>query len=185
MAYTMTNDPESLQQRIDALEQQVATLQQGHRAQTIRRRSEGEFLGLPIWEIAMGPDPEQGEAHGHARAIIAIGDIATGWLAIGGIARGIIALGGVAVGGVALGGATFGLLGAFGGLAVGTLALGGLAIGGVAMGGTAIGYVAVGAAAIGYYMLKDYTQARKHAHIAKGLGFDVQKDLLDTLEVCL
>ena len=37
------------------------------------------------------------------------------------------------------------------------------------------------AAAILFYMLKDYDSARYHARIAKKLGFDVQKELLDAL----
>lgn len=37
------------------------------------------------------------------------------------------------------------------------------------------------AAAISFYMLKDYDSARYHARIAKELGFDVQKELLDAL----
>ena len=37
------------------------------------------------------------------------------------------------------------------------------------------------AAAITFYMLKDLDSARSHARTAKELGFDVQKELLDTL----
>ncbi len=37
------------------------------------------------------------------------------------------------------------------------------------------------AAAISFFMLKDYDSARYHARIAKELGFDVQKELLDAL----
>ena len=147
----MSNDPESMQERVDQLERDVSVLRRGQRQQTIRRRSEGTFLGLPVWEIAVGPDPENDEVRGHARAIIAIGDIATGWLAIGGIARGIIALGGVAIGGLSLGGLSVGLLAALGGCAIGTIALGGAAIGLLAFGGGAVGYVAVGGGAFGHY----------------------------------
>lgn len=147
----MPDDPQSLRQRVDELEKEVAVLRQVRRQRTVRRRSEAELLGLPLWEIAIGPDAEKGEWRGHARAIIAIGDIATGWLAIGGFARGIIALGGCAVGGVSLGGVSLGLFGALGGLAVGTIALGGAAIGLVALGGGAVGYVAIGGGAIGHY----------------------------------
>jgi hypothetical protein len=66
--------------------------------QGIRYNSETKFFGIPFVSIAMGPDIEKGEVRGHAKGIIAIGDIATGCLAIGGIARGVVALGGLSVG---------------------------------------------------------------------------------------
>jgi hypothetical protein len=106
----------------------------------VRKRSAYEFLGMPLYSIAMGPDPAKGEMRGHAKGVIAIGDIATGVVAIGGVARGLFAFGGLAIGGVA-----------FGGLAVGALALGGAAIGLAALGGGALGWVAVGGAAAGVY----------------------------------
>jgi len=105
-----------------------------------RRRSTATLFGLPVFEIAIGPDLEKGEWRGHARGIIAIGDMATGWFAIGGLARGIVAIGGLALGIVS-----------FGGLALGGLVLGGLAVGGIALGGCAVGIVAVGGLAVGYY----------------------------------
>ena len=147
----MSNDPDALQDRVDELEREVSVLRRGHRKQTIRRRSEGEFLGLPVWEIACGPDPDNNELFGHARAIIAVGDVATGWLAIGGFARGTIAIGGCAIGGISIGGLSIGLLAALGGCAIGTIALGGAAIGLLAFGGGAVGYVAVGGGAYGHY----------------------------------
>jgi hypothetical protein len=49
-----------------------------------RKRSGTVLFGLPLYDIAVGANPEAGEARGHARGIVAIGDIATGWLAIGG-----------------------------------------------------------------------------------------------------
>ena len=106
----------------------------------VRKRSAKIICGLPLYDIAMGPDPQKGEVRGRAHGIIAIGDFATGWLALGGVARGIIAIGGVA----------FGVI-SFGGVGIGLLALGGLAIGGVAIGGGAIGVVAFGGGAVGYY----------------------------------
>lgn len=108
----------------------------------IRKRSQQTILGLPLVDIAIGPDPEKNEVRGHARGIIAIGDIATGWLAFGGVAYGGLASGGIAVGIVS-----------FGGLSIGLAALGGLAIGGIAVGGGAIGFAAIGGGAIGYYAL--------------------------------
>ncbi len=47
----------------------------------IRRQSSRIVCGLPLWAIAIGPDLERGEMRGHARAIFALGDMATGWLA--------------------------------------------------------------------------------------------------------
>src|SRR5215471_14979384 len=70
----------------------------------VRRQSERKVFGLPLWAIAMGPDLARGEFRGHARGIIAIGDIATGWLAVGGLARGFLAIGGFAIGVLAVGG---------------------------------------------------------------------------------
>ena len=117
----------------------------------IRKHSQATLFGLPLVSIAIGPDPDQGESRGHARGIIAIGDIATGVLAVGGVARGGFAIGGVALGVIALGGCALSLLLAVGGAAVGLLALGGVAIGGIAVGGSAVGVVAIGGFAVGYY----------------------------------
>ncbi|MFO1306726.1 MAG: hypothetical protein U1F54_23630 [Burkholderiales bacterium] len=109
-------------------------------ARSVRRRSSYEFLGMPLYSIALGPDLAKGEARGHARGVLAIGDLATGIVAIGGLAKGVVAVGGLAVGLVAIGG-----------LAVGGLAVGGAALGFAALGGGAVGYVAVGGAAFGVY----------------------------------
>lgn len=142
---------ESDQDRIERLEQQVAALQQVTLPRCVRKTSEMHVGGWPLYQIAMGPDLEQGERRGHARAMIAIGDIATGLLAIGGFARGGIAIGGLALGGVSLGGCSVGLCAALGGLAVGSVACGGVALGLLAFGGVAVGAVAVGGVAIGHY----------------------------------
>src|SRR6266516_3302067 len=80
----------------------------------IRRQSSRKFCGLPLWAVAIGPDWERGEMRGHARAIFAFGDMATGWFAFGGLARGLFAFGGLAIG-----------LFAFGGVAIGVLIAGG------------------------------------------------------------
>ena len=108
----------------------------------IRKRSTRTLFGLPLLDIALGPDPEAGEMRGHARGIIAIGDIAKGGIAIGGIALGVVSFGGLAVGGLSLGG-----------LAVGFAAAGGGAIGVVAVGGAAIGYYALGGFALGKHVV--------------------------------
>jgi len=119
----------------------------------IRRQSSRIFCGLPLWAIAVGPDFEKGEMRGHARAIFAIGDIATGWFACGGLARGIFAFGGLAIGLVTFGGLSIGLLLALGGLAVGSFAIGGAAIGLIAIGGGACGYYAYGGGAVGAHTI--------------------------------
>lgn len=117
----------------------------------IRRQSSRILLGLPLWAIALGPDRDRGEIRGHARAIFALGDLATGWFACGGLARGMFAVGGLAIGLFAFGGAALGVLIAFGGAALGGVALGGVAIGLVAIGGLACGYYALGGAAFGVH----------------------------------
>ena len=117
-----------LKQRIETLEREVAALKnRGLPYRSIRKRSSRMVWGLPLYDIAMGPDPTNGELRGHARGIVAIGDFATGVLALGGVARGIVAVGGLALG----------LLLGVGGLCTGALAVGGLAIGGIAIGGGA------------------------------------------------
>lgn len=119
----------------------------------VRRKSKTTIAGLPLWAIASGPDPARGEMRGHAKAIVAIGDVATGVLAIGGFARGVIAFGGLAAGIVSAGGLAIGLALAGGGAAVGGVALGGGAFGGVAIGGGAVGRYAMGGAAAGTYVI--------------------------------
>ncbi len=137
-----------LQRRVDDLEQEVAGLRQnGYRGR--RWRSQLEFLGLPLVAVALGPDPEKGEWRGHARGVVAIGDMATGVFAFGGLARGVFAFGGLSLGLVSFGGLAIGLLLALGGGAVGTVAVGGAAGGGVAIGGAALGRYACGGGAFG------------------------------------
>ena len=119
----------------------------------VRKQSETMIAGLPLWAVATGPDPAKGEVRGHARGIIAVGDMATGVLAIGGLARGVIALGGLAVGLISVGGMAIGLALAMGGGAIGGVALGGAAAGGVAMGGGAIGHYALGGRADGTHVI--------------------------------
>jgi hypothetical protein len=134
------DDRRKLEERVDALEQELALLKE-RRPRGIRKRSKTIVWGLPLWEIAVGPDLNRGEMRGYAKAIIAIGDIATGVVAIGGLAGGVIAFGGLALG--------LGL--SIGGLAIGSIAGGGGAVGGFAAGGAAVGYVAVGGGAVGRY----------------------------------
>lgn len=140
----MRDDVDQLKQRISTLERELATLKRGgYFYRGVRKRSSRSIWGLPLYDIAMGPDPEKGELRGHARGIIAIGDFAAGVLAVGGLARGIIAVGGLALGALV----------GVGGVCVGALAFGGLAVGGIAVGGAAVGVVAIGGGAAGYYAL--------------------------------
>ena len=125
----------------------------------VRKQSKMTLLGLPLVSVALGPDPDKGEMRGHARGIIAIGDIATGMIAIGGVAFGGITIGGCAIGLIALGGCALSILLALGGVALGMVALGGCAVGWVAVGGGAIGYYAFGGTAIGVYVIDAMRQS--------------------------
>lgn len=152
---------DDLRARVAALEKKLAVLEQvatpatpgtfvSPYARGVRRRSQAELFGIPLWEIATGPDLARGEQRGHAKAIFAIGDIATGLFALGGIARGGFCLGGVAMGLVTFGGCSLGLLAALGGCAIGLgLSVGGLAVGYIAIGGAAIGIFSLGGLAVG------------------------------------
>jgi hypothetical protein len=145
----MAQGPEDLRRRVEELEKEVATLR-GRSYRGVRRRSAFELAGLPLYDIALGPDPEREQVRGHAKGILAIGDIATGLVALGGLARGGIAIGGLSIGLVSLGGLALGVLLAAGGGAIGGVAVGGGALGGVAIGGGAGGYYACGGAALGH-----------------------------------
>jgi hypothetical protein len=163
---------QDLERRVRELESQLAQSRfAGPRG--VRYRSPFEFGGLPLVAIAMGPDPSRGEFRGHARGIIAVGDLATGVVAIGGLARGIIALGGVALGAIAFGGVSIGALAAVGGLAIGTFAMGGGALGWTAIGGGAAGTYACGGGVYGEHVvsaMRRDPEAKAHFN-AYGLGF--------------
>jgi predicted RNA-binding Zn-ribbon protein involved in translation (DUF1610 family) len=148
-----------------------------------RYRSKAKLFGWPVVEIALGPF--ENELRGHARAIIAIGDIATGGIALGGVAMGIVAMGGVALGALTFGGCSMALFSAIGGFA-GSLgfAAGGFAAGTIATGGFAIGYIAQGGFALGHFV-RDGRTAR-HAtppifHTLKWLLGDPRGNPIDQL----
>jgi hypothetical protein len=113
-------------------------LHQAVRHRPVRKRSTRELFGLPLWEIAKGPDPLHGERRGHARAWLAVGDVADGLVALGGISRGVIAVGGISFGVFSLGGIAIGLAAGMGGIAAAPFAAAGVAFGFAAMGGTGI-----------------------------------------------
>jgi hypothetical protein len=135
----------------------------GHFGPSVRRRSSQSLLGIPLVDVAYGPDAESGESFGRPCGIVAFGDMPVGviaigrasfgMIAVGGAAFGVVALGGVAAGAFALGGLALALFVAVGGMAIGGVALGGCAIGFVAIGGCAIGYYAIGGAAIGIHTI--------------------------------
>jgi len=120
---------EQLEKRVAELERQVTALRGGRMVRGVRKRAAWGLGDIPFYDVAVGPDLERGELRGHAKGIIAVGDIATGVVALGGLCRGVIAAGGLAIGLVSFGGLSVGLLGAVGGLAIGGLALGGGAVG--------------------------------------------------------
>jgi hypothetical protein len=136
----MLDEADELREQVTALRQEVAALK-GARLRGVRKRSATQILGMPLYDIAIGPDTTTGQMRGHARGFIAIGDTALG----------VFALGGFAVGLIAVGGCSIGLLLAVGGGAFGAVAIGGLAVGAVALGGAAAGFVAIGGGAYGYY----------------------------------
>ena len=153
-----------MQTREEQLEKRVADLEAivsrgSGMARGYRHRSGASIVGIPLVAVAFGPDFARGEIRGHAKGIIAVGDVATGVVALGGVARGLIALGGLAFGVFSAGGLAFAALFAAGGVAVGGVAFGGAALGGVAVGGAAGGYYACGGAALGDHVVTS-TQTR-------------------------
>jgi hypothetical protein len=143
---------EELEKRVERLEGELAVLR-GQRGRGVRRRSASLVGNLPLWEIAIGPDLAAGESRGHAKAVLALGDIATGFVALGGWARGGLAIGGLATGLFSIGGLSVGALVAAGGLAIGSAAFGGAAVGMVAIGGGAAGEYACGGGAVGTHVV--------------------------------
>jgi hypothetical protein len=143
---------EELEKRVEQLEGELAALR-GQGGRCVRRRSASLVGNLPLWEVAIGPDLAAGEVRGHAKAVLALGDIATGFVALGGWARGGLAIGGLATGLFSIGGLSVGALVAAGGLAIGSAAFGGGAVGMVAIGGGAAGEYACGGGALGTHVV--------------------------------
>jgi hypothetical protein len=139
----MSEERQPLEKKVEDLEQQVADIQNSaqRRFYSIRTRSKRSVFGLPLYDIAIGPDLQSGEVFGRARGFIAVGDFAVG----------VVALARIAIGCFTFGGISIGILLAFGGLSVGSVALGGAALGIVAIGGAVAGFIGIGGAALGYY----------------------------------
>lgn len=117
-----------------------------------RYRSGARVFGLPVIDIAFGPDARTGERVGRPRGLIALGDFPRGGIAVGAIPVGIVAVGGMPVGVVSLGGMSAGLLAAAGGMAFSLgMSMGGVAVGALSAASLAAGYAARGAVAVGVY----------------------------------
>jgi hypothetical protein len=164
--------PDDLEQRVNELEAEISALRERTLLPPIgiRRRAAWTIGDMPLYEISLGSDPGRRQLRGHARAIIAIGDVASGVVAIGGYARGVIAIGGLAAGIVSIGGLSVGLLSALGGLAIGGLALGGASVGAVAVGGSTIGYYACGGASTGYHVVSATEHSEAAGELFRRLG---------------
>ncbi|HEX9188942.1 MAG TPA: hypothetical protein VGB87_17820 [Vicinamibacteria bacterium] len=142
-----------LERRVLELEEEVRLLRGGRRGPGVRWRSAAAIGDIPLVSVALGPDPGRGEARGHARGVIAIGDAATGLVAVGGLATGGLCVGGLTLGLASFGGLALGVLLAAGGLAVGSTAVGGAAVGRIAVGGAALGEYACGGGAFGAHVV--------------------------------
>ncbi len=151
---TEEENPEK--QTIDQLRLEMKDIRRMFRG--IRKQSDMRLLGLPFYDIALGPNFHKGELKGHAKGFIAVGNVATGIIAVGGLARGVVAIGGMALGLFAMGGCALGAL-AIGGGAAGLFAAGGGAVGVIAVGGGAFGYYAFGAGAYGKYVINVVNQS--------------------------
>jgi len=147
---------EELEKRVSDLESQLGSLRATGAPvafRGIRKRASWGIGDIPFYDVAIGPDFARGQMRGHAKGILALGDIATGVVAVGGLARGVVAFGGLAAGLLSFGGLSLGVLAAVGGLAIGSLAFGGGAVGGIAVGGGAVGYYACGGGGAGANVL--------------------------------
>jgi hypothetical protein len=133
-----------------------------------------------VLSIAFGADPEREETRGHAKGIIAIGDIATGGIAVGGVSFGVVSVGGLGIGVCAIGGGAVGLATSLGGLSIGGFASGGGAVGALASGGGAVGYVAQGGLAVGVYA-RGAQAVGRHTIDQRGNVDPKAREVFDTL----
>lgn len=133
---------------------------------TVRYVSQATLFGLPLLAIAQGAEHSRNEERGHARGIIAIGDVATGVIAIGGIARGLIAVGGVGFGLFTVAGVGIGAL-VIAGVAVAQTALGGVAVGQYAKGGVAVGVRVISSKRVDQEAVDWFRRLKLHGHEAR------------------
>ena len=115
----------------------------------MRLRSSTSIFGYPLVDIAFGRDLDAEETYGHAKGVIAFGDVSTGLFAFGQYSRGLI----FAFGQYAFGLFSFGLFSCgvvtAGFACLGVFSGGGISIGVFAMGFVAIGYSAYGVIGVG------------------------------------
>jgi hypothetical protein len=132
-------------------DQGVAPL--GPKPNTIyRKRSQTRLFGLPLWEIAFNLKKSRGRvASAKARAVIAIGDSATGFIAIGMFAKGVVSIGILSLGLFSVGGLSLGVF-SYGTQAIGLVAIGCLAGGLLSIGAISGGYFSFGPLALGKYV---------------------------------
>ena len=108
---------EELEKRVSDLESQLGSLRATGAPvafRGIRKRASWGIGDIPFYDVAIGPDFARGQMRGHAKGILALGDIATGVVAVGGLARGVVAFGGLAAGLLSFGGLSLGVLAAVG-----------------------------------------------------------------------
>ena len=67
-------------------------------SRAIRIRSSRQIFGMPLYDIALGPDFNTNQPRGVARGFFAVGDVAIGVFAAGGVAIGGVTVGGVTIG---------------------------------------------------------------------------------------
>lgn len=119
-----------------------------------RKRSKTKIFGLPLWEVAFNLIGKKGNVRyqrlAKARAIVAIGDSATGIVAIGSFAKGIVAVGQTALGVFAFGAGTFGIF-AIGLMSVGLFSIGALSVGFIGFGAIVLSYISAGFLTISRY----------------------------------
>jgi hypothetical protein len=105
-----------------------------------------------LWEIAFNLKHHKYARRAEARAVIAIGDSATGLIAVGAVAKGLVAVGGLSFGLISVGGLSFGIF-SIGLVAIGLAALGTIGGGLLAIGGISAGLVSAGLLPFGQYIL--------------------------------
>lgn len=88
---------EQLRASVELLREELNHAKRRRVQRTVRYQSTTSVLGMPLISVALGPDEQSGAARGHAKGIIAVGDIASGVLALGGISSGVIAIGGARI----------------------------------------------------------------------------------------
>jgi hypothetical protein len=149
------------------------------RAKTVYRKRSKTFLwGMPLWEVATNLNNKKYAPRAAARAVIAIGDSASGLIAIGTIARGVVAVGQVSFGLVSIGGISCGAV-SLGLTSVGLASLGVVSLGLVAAGGVSLGLISAALLPFGSYVFgRDFripvlSWLFEHFNAITGLNFSL------------